>query len=287
MRILLLLTFLSLLLVPASAQDYRYVSVPVAEVHRHASSGSEQVTQALLWERIQVLEERGSWAKVLVSDQYRTDKGYPGWMLRAELQKSDKPRSWVLVSAAKTGIRKSADYKKQPAHWAYLGTRIALADNQEPSTDWFRVQLPGSPETYFISRKHAVEVNSIERAKEGAPLVETASQLKGVPYVWGGMCQKGIDCSGLTFQAYRRHGYAIPRDADQQATFGVAVDPSELVAGDLLFFGKSLNDITHVGMYIGDGRFIHASSSLGGVTVSRFDEPQFQARFQTARRILK
>jgi cell wall-associated NlpC family hydrolase len=65
------------------------------------------------------------------------------------------------------------------------------------------------------------------------------------------------------------------------------VEPNQLQAGDLLFFGKDKDNITHVGMFIGEGKFIQSSSSLGGVIVSDFNDPKFQTRFQGARRILK
>jgi cell wall-associated NlpC family hydrolase len=270
----------------AQSGDTRYVGVPLANVHLNPDASSEQVTQALLWEPVTVTSERGRWCKVFIADQYRTDKGYPGWMLKEQLQKADKPSSWWMVTTSKVGLRQKADAKSPLLSWAYLGTKIA-ASPLAPNGEWVAVSLPGRSEPLWATRKSLVALAAIERAKDGAPVVQTASLLTGTPYLWGGMSSQGIDCSGLTFTSYRLHGYSIPRDADQQFLFGIHVDPSDLVAGDLLFFGKDAEHITHVGMFIGDGKFIQASSSLGGVTVSVFGEPKFQSRFQGARRILK
>lgn len=287
-RGLLGLLFFLFLSAWAGAQpgDTRYVCVPLANVHLNADASSEQVTQALMWEPITVTSERGRWCKVFVADQYRTDKGYPGWVLKEQLQKADKPSAWWMVTTAKVGLRQKPDAKSALVSWAFLGTKVA-ASTTPANGEWVAVQVPGKSEPLWALRKSLVAVESIERAREGAPLVATASLLTGTPYLWGGMSSQGIDCSGLTFTSYRLHGYSIPRDADQQFQFGVHVDPDALVAGDLLFFGKDAEHITHVGMFIGDGKFIQASSSLGGVVVSVFGEAKFQSRFQGARRILK
>jgi gamma-D-glutamyl-L-lysine dipeptidyl-peptidase len=270
----------------AWANEFRYVSSAVADVRKDPNPASEQVTQGLLWEKVEVLAESGGWAKVMMTEQYRTMKGYPGWIRVSDIRKSERPAKLWMVTAAKVGLRESADAKSKLVQMAYLGSKLPDAAG-ETAGDWVSVLLPGQTKPVFASRKSLQECSQIVRPSEGEALVETAKQEQGVPYLWGGMSNKGIDCSGLTWATYRRHGYAIPRDADQQFEFGVEADPTQLVAGDLLFFGKAKDYITHVGMYIGDGKFIHASSSLGGVTISEFALPRFQSNFQGARRILK
>ena len=286
------LAVMTLTLTLAGAQpsggDYRYIAVPLAEVHAKPDGASEQVTQALLWEQIQVTGEKGRWYKVFVTGQYRTDKGYPGWVLKDQVQKAAKPTSQWMVIVPKAGLRKQADAKSTLVSWAFLGSKLSTqSEDADKTPEWLTVNLPGQKQPVYMLRKHAVEVQAVERPSEGTPVVETATLLKGTHYVWGGMSSQGIDCSGLTYQSYRRHGYNIPRDADQQFTAGKVVDPDQLAAGDLLFFGKDADHITHVGMYVGDGKFIHASSSLGGVTISPFGEAKFQENFQGARRFLK
>lgn len=271
----------------AWANEFRYVSSAVADVRKDPNGASEQVTQGLLWEKVEVIKESGGWAQVMMSEQYRTMKGYPGWIRTTDIRKSERPSKLWMVTAAKVGLRESADAKSKLVQMAFLGSKLPEAAGAEAGGDWVAVMLPGQPKPVYALRKSLQDCSKIERPSQGDVLVETAKEQQGVPYLWGGMSNKGIDCSGLTWTTYRRHGYAIPRDADQQFEFGVEADPAALVAGDLLFFGKAKDYITHVGMYIGDGKFIHASSSLGGVTISEFALPRFQTTFQGARRILK
>jgi cell wall-associated NlpC family hydrolase len=126
-------------------------------------------------------------------------------------------------------------------------------------------------------------------------LIAQAHKLMGVPYLWGGTSSKGVDCSGFTKTVYLMHGLILPRDASQQVHKGKLVDDkkdfSHLEVGDLLFFGRHLDDgterVVHVGMWIGDNKFIHASgdvhiSSMDSTT-DQFDEYNFNRYLRTKR----
>jgi hypothetical protein len=107
----------------------------------------------------------------------------------------------------------------------------------------------------------------------GADVVQTALDVLGSPYQWGGTADNGFDCSGLIQYAYARHGIRLPRTSRDQAVSGAAVPPmiDSLQPGDILaFVGRSGGSVTHVGLYIGEGKFIHSSST--GVKLSRLDE---------------
>ena len=122
------------------------------------------------------------------------------------------------------------------------------------------------------------------RQATGASLVAEAKQWVGVPYLWGGMSPKGFDCSGLVRFVYLMNGIHLPRNASQIAKCGESVTVFEgdaftadnLQAGDLLFFGRKAQDgkpakVTHVGMYIGEGRMIHASQLVRNESVFASD----------------
>ncbi|MBT9587413.1 C40 family peptidase [bacterium] len=262
-----------------------FVKVEVADVRSLPKDGSEQVTQALLGDEVQLLESKGDWFKVFVRPQYRTDKGYPGWLRKDCVVKQAAPVSeaQVVVSVPEALLREKPDPKAKVLQRAGLGSQLALAAPYQEG--WLSLWVPGLNQPVFAPTRQFAAAPTVP-VSDGRDIVETAAQLKGTPYLWGGMSWKGIDCSGFTYTAYRVHGVTLPRDADQQFLVGTPVELSELKPGDLLFFGDSDKEISHVGMYMWDGKFIHASGSLGGVTVTKVEHPKYSAIFQGARRML-
>ena len=120
------------------------------------------------------------------------------------------------------------------------------------------------------------------RNATGESIVGTALRFLGVPYMWGGTSFKSVDCSGFSLCVYFMNGILLPRNTSQQVRAGVEVAPDSLQPGDLLFFGTPATDekperVNHVGIYIGDGRFIHSSQL---VRISSLDpaEPDYYER---------
>lgn len=121
----------------------------------------------------------------------------------------------------------------------------------------------------------------------GRQIVATAKQYLGVPYVYGGASPKGFDCSGLVYYVYGQYGYKLQRGAGSQyRTDGTPVDKSDLQPGDLVFFSDNVDPIGHVGMYIGDGQFIHASTGKGQVIITDLDSYYYAEHYTGARRII-
>lgn len=115
-----------------------------------------------------------------------------------------------------------------------------------------------------------------------------AISLVGTPYVYGGNTpQTGFDCSGLVNYVYRDMlDLRLPRTSSALASYqGPRIDPDHLVAADLVFFGSNGN-VSHVGIYVGNGRFVHAPSSGGTVRLDRLDGPYWRSHYSGAKRVL-
>ncbi len=119
----------------------------------------------------------------------------------------------------------------------------------------------------------------------GRELVEAALQYRGVPYRWAGMTTRGMDCSGLVARVLISHGIKAPHNSRQLYRLGVPVSRDRLQPGDLVFFNTTGRGISHVGIYIGDQKFVHASSGGGKVRVDRLDAGYYHRRYVGARRV--
>ena len=268
LRPFFLLLLLLLSLAPVSAGEaITYVKDRLAPVFREPSEHSEQVTQVLMGDSVNVLRVRGGWAEVVVPQQYRTSSGYPGWVQMRHLVKSYSPDTgYVTVAYPLIHLREKPAADSESMVTAYLSTRLPLADRPAVA-GWVAVRLPWSDEVLW-ARENQVKTEFALSRGQGKTIADRARLFKGTPYLWGGMSEQGIDCAGLVYTVYRLHGITVPRDADQQALVGEKVSKEQLEPGDMVFFGKSSDDITHVGLYAGDGKIVHASSGVG-VTESR------------------
>jgi len=140
---------------------------------------------------------------------------------------------------------------------------------EERSDGWVRV-LTAYAYPGWVREAHVEEGEGELPADASGTPVDVARTYLGAPYVWGGMTERGIDCSGLVHMAYRRLGRLVPRDADQQEE--AAVEVGELRPGDLITYGEPVD---HIAFWLGDGRILHSTGRENGIGVLEEPEPDY------------
>lgn len=146
--------------------------------------------------------------------------------------------------------------------------------------------LPESTTGTTIAPARAPTTGDGYERYENNPVLLTARQMIGVNYAYGGHApDTGFDCSGLVYYAHKTHGINLPRTAKAQYAFADPVNRDALRPGDLMFFRTSGKRISHVGLYLGPGRLLHAPSSGKQVTVADYRTTYWRARYAGAGRI--
>jgi cell wall-associated NlpC family hydrolase len=140
-----------------------------------------------------------------------------------------------------------------------------------------------TPDEYAIAKQNT-HGNSYIREE----IVKTARSFIDVPYLWGGsLSDSGFDCSGLTMTVYKLNGLNLPRSSREQYEAGYPVEQNHLLKGDLVFFSTSgVNKVTHVGVYMGEGRFIHASGKGKNIRVDDLSKTYYKKRYVGGRAYL-
>jgi len=242
-------------------------------------------TQALYGTRVILLATSGAWSRVAVPDQPtpRDSRGYPGWVPTRQLTAVrpqngmrlavvTRPTAWAWEAPSLTGRVLELSY----------GTRL-------PATAWTpsSVQIAMLDGRHLYLKRSAVALRrrtSAVTPPTGAQLASSARRFLGLQYLWAGTSGFGFDCSGFTSLVYQALGITIPRDAAPQAAEGVKVARTSLRAGDLVFFRGASGLIHHVGMYVGDGRMIHAPATGLPVSVVSLSEEPYSREFAGGRR---
>ena len=265
------------------------VRVSVAPVLAARTVTSEQVTQALLGAPVQVLARSPRWARIRMQDDYE------GWISTAHLGPDPcSALEWVTVTDLWAHLRPRPEYRMPARRVAFIGTRLPLRE-REPG--WLGVALPADGVGWLEAHRGRVHPPGDEPPPPAPEaLLATARRFLGVPYLWGGCSPLGLDCSGFVQLVYRLHGVRLPRDAGPQSRAGEPVPPEAvgsapsdlLAAGDAVFFRSAEEParIGHVGLALGEGRFIHAAGG-DGVRVNDLDDPPYGERLVCARRYLR
>jgi uncharacterized protein YgiM (DUF1202 family) len=267
--------------IAAVAQNYGMVDISVCNMRETPNYSAEMVSQALLGTPVEILQYGGEygWPEV------KTPDGYTGWVHKDAIvaMTAEQLHQWnhgpLAVVTALTGlVYEGPSAKSAVVSDVVGGDRLKLLGK---CAKYLKVQFPGGRIGY-ISKADAKELDAWRKGLDNSAggILRTALSMRGFPYIWAGMSPKGMDCSGYVRAVLAMHDIIIPRDAGPQSGTGELIDVKDaLEPGDLVFFGRWNGDlprVSHVGFYLGEGRFIH---SLGLVKIGSFnaDDPLYDA----------
>ena len=158
---------------------------------------------------------------------------------------------------------------------------------------WVKVKYKGKTGYVYDSYVSSVKgsgSNKNESNNNKSSLVSYAKTKLGKPYVWGAQGPNSFDCSGFTYYVFKnKAGIILPRTSSAQSKYGTYVSRNNLRAGDLVFFdtnGANNGQVSHVGLYIGNGQMIHASYSQKKIVIDNFNSSYFKRTFVNGRRVL-
>lgn len=261
----------------AVGQQKRQAVVELSSIYMRIAPDYESAleTQELMGTVVEVTGEKGYWREILSPQPYKawcTEKGI--------VEMSDEEIKAYKAAPKCMFTELYGHVYEEPSLKAgticdLVGGDIMRIAGQGAKKRWTEVVLPSGKKGWVQSsqiRKHdgfisiakgegSADSISDEKMEE---IIATATKLKGVPYLWGGMTPKGVDCSGLVRWSCLMNGILLPRNASQMIHCGDEISLDAMHRGDLVFFGTPAKEgkpqrVTHVGIYIGNGRIIHSS----------------------------
>lgn len=272
----------SIELLPSKSLEGKVYGVTAQSVINFRTKGSysaESATQTLMGTPVQVLEQRNGWTRAI------TPEGYISWVSSSSLAYMDEAEFQEYQQARKVIVTdKYITMYEKPSASSLMVSDAVWGDimiDKGRAGSWRKVAIADGREGYVpASSVQDFDTWLSQRNPTPENIIATAKQFIGVPYMWGGTSIKAVDCSGFTKSTYYLNGIILARDASQQCYTGDDIDVSKYVdgvqtkeslanlkMGDLIFFGSKATPerkerITHVGIYIGDGIFIHSAGKV-------------------------
>ncbi|MBO4330493.1 MAG: C40 family peptidase [Oscillospiraceae bacterium] len=233
-------------------------------------------------EVILVLAEEDGWCRVYYGEEY-------GWMSGKYLEylpEADHEFGSGRITGSYVRLRSAPSTDSDVLTYFFVGDAVSIIG---VAGEWYKV-VSGEKTGYVYSSYVRLTVDAGESGGSGEirdRLVSTVKSCLGYGYVWGGQSpETGFDCSGLVCYTYSSCGFSLPRTATAMYNDADKIDRSELLPGDLVFFACGSGwYISHVGIYIGDGVFIHASTGSARVRTNDLSEGYFSERFYGAARV--
>ena len=266
------------------AQEYGVVNISVCNLRSTPDFDAEMVSQALLGTPVHIIGNSDS--KPYPWPEIDTPDDYSGWVHYAAITRMsfDEYHAWnaapkAVVTALTGVVYAKSSIRSETISDVVAGDRLKLIKKRGA---WLKVEFPDGRQGW-VQRKVAMVEREWRMKLDQSPeaVLATAKSMLGFPYIWAGMSPKGMDCSGYVRTVLFMHDIIIPRDAGPQSKVGETIeDRDALQPGDLVFFGSRRDNgrprVSHVGFYLGDGKFIH---SLGYVKIGSFNprDPEYDS----------
>lgn len=264
------------------------IRISVANLHRQPDITTEIINQTLLGAKVRLLKQEKGYYFCQLGD------GYLGWIENSVLVTGDislikqwEQKELAIVSKLWGLVKKEQNHDSPTVTDVVACNEIAI---KTPGQEWTLVELPDQ-RTGYVRTSLLIKMKNWNEMKKGkrTEIIKTTLQMGGFPYLWGGTSAKAMDCSGFIKTVFRLNRIQLPRDANMQvnAGTGVAIDSSfsKLEPCDLLFFSSDPENITHVGMYLGNYRFIHSEGLIHQASFNPKDDNFNAHRLRTLRSV--
>lgn len=278
-----------------------FVNADSVNIRENPTTSGKVLMQLDKETKIKVISETEDWYEITYNDT----KGY---IFSQYVTLKDIAISSGTINGTNVNVRSEPGTDSEILKKLDKGAKVEIFEN---SGDWMRILI--SEEKFGWVHKDLIKLDKAIAARGGAverpadnsksnetaakdeknirqKIVDYAKELLGIKYVYGGMSTKGFDCSGFTSYVFKHFGIELERTAASQGSHGTKIDKADLKPGDLVFFDTNggNNGISHVGIYIGGGNFIHASSGSGKkcVTISDMTEGFYKNGYMRSRRYI-
>lgn len=245
---------------PASKQ-WALIKLGIATLRCDAKHSAEVATQAIMGTPLRVLDNNGDWYRVQMPDDYIA------WVPESSLifRSAEQMQQWRKSRRSVVTVYDSR-LVTEPAGDETVSDLVlsCILEYQGEQGDWVHLATPDGRDGW-VHKSQVADFDSWKKQVFDLSLIErTARRMMGSGYLWGGTTTKVTDCSGLMKISYLANGIILQRDASQQALTGKKIaDWHDCRLGDLLFFGNSKTGrVTHVGMYLREGKYIHCSGQV-------------------------
>lgn len=243
-------------------KPWAIVKLAIASLRTDGRHAAEMATQAIMGMPVKVLEKKGDWYRVQTPDNYISY--CPGNSLQLvgerEMKAWRSAKRYIVTAYQSQMVAKPGS--DETVSDLVLGN---ILEYKGKSGKWIKLSTPDGREGY-VAQTDVQEFAQWAQQKPDMKLVEkTARRMMGAGYLWGGTSTKVTDCSGLAKVSYFANAIILQRDASQQALTGkkiAADDWKQARQGDLVFFGSKSGRVTHVGIYLRGGQYIHCSGRV-------------------------